>query len=85
MITDNDYSDEGSQWRIFSYEQLYNLQKSSIGFKSSLDLSFKLECPGFSRDNGALENGRLLFIRRELQDHLDLVWRNVTKQTRVMD
>lgn len=55
LITDNDYSDEGSQWRIFSYEQLYNLQKNSIGFKSLLDLSFKLECPGFSRDNGALE------------------------------
>lgn len=55
LTNDNDYSDEGSQWRIFSYEQLYNLQKNSIGFKSSLDLSFKLECPGFSRDNGALE------------------------------
>lgn len=50
------YSDEGSQWRIFSYEQLYNLQKSYIGFKSSLDLSFKLECPGFNRDNGTLNN-----------------------------
>ena len=50
------YSDDGSKWRIFSYQQLYNLQKSSIGFKSSLDLSFKLECPGFSRDNGALDN-----------------------------
>ena len=49
------YSDDGSKWRIFSYEQLYNLQKNSIGFKSSLDLSFKLECPGFSRDNGALD------------------------------
>lgn len=57
LKTDNDYSDEGSKWRIFSYEQLYNLQKSSIiGFKSSLDLSFKLECPGFNRDNGALAN-----------------------------
>lgn len=55
LKTDDDYSDEGSQWRIFSYQQLYNLQKSSIGFKSSLDLSFKLECPGFNRDNGALE------------------------------
>lgn len=55
LKTDNDYSDEGSQWRIFSYEQLYDLQTNSIGFKSSLDLSFKLECPGFSRDNGALE------------------------------
>lgn len=55
LITDNDYSDEGSQWRIFSYQQLYDLQTNSIGFKSSLDLSFKLECPGFSRDNGALD------------------------------
>lgn len=51
------YSDDGSQWRIFSYEQLYNLQeKSLLALKSSLDLSFKLECPGFNRDNGALAN-----------------------------
>lgn len=56
LKTDKNYSDDRSQWRIFSYQQLYNLQKSSIGFKSSLDLSFKLECPGFSRDNGALDN-----------------------------
>ena len=55
LKTDNDYSDEGSKWRIFSYEQLYNLQTNSIGFKSLLDLSFKLECPGFNRDNGALD------------------------------
>lgn len=49
------YSDDGSKWRIFSYQQLYDLQTNTIGFKSSLDLSFKLECPGFSRDNGALD------------------------------
>ena len=49
------YSEEGSKWRIFSYQQLYDLQTNSIGFKSLLDLSFKLECPGFSRDNGALD------------------------------
>lgn len=55
LTKDKDYSDEGSKWRIFSYQQLYDLQKNSIGFKSSLDLSFKLECPGFSRDNGALD------------------------------
>lgn len=55
LTKDKDYSDEGSKWRIFSYEQLYELQTNSIGFKSSLDLSFKLECPGFSRDNGALD------------------------------
>lgn len=56
LTTDKDYSDEGSKWRIFSYKQLFDLQTNSIGFKSSLDLSFKLECPGFNRDNGALDN-----------------------------
>lgn len=55
LTSDKDYSEDGSQWRIFSYQQLYDLQTNSIGFKSSLDLSFKLECPGFSRDNGALD------------------------------
>lgn len=54
LTNDKDYSEDGSQWRIFSYQQLYDLQTNSIGLKSSLDLSFKLECPGFSRDNGAL-------------------------------
>lgn len=55
LESDENCKEDRSKWRIFSYEQLYNLQKSSIGFKSSLDLSFKLECPGFNRDNGALE------------------------------
>lgn len=77
LTNDKDYSKDGSQWRIFSYEQLYNLQKSSIGFKSSLDLSFKLECPGFNRDNGALDNwktavykdGATGFFRFGLEKH----------------
>lgn len=56
LESEENYNKDRSQWRIFSYEQLYNLQKSSIGFKSSLDLSFKLECPGFNRDNGKLDN-----------------------------
>lgn len=55
LKSDNDYSNARSQWRIFSYQQLYELQEKSLAFKSSLDLSFKLECPGFSRDNGALD------------------------------
>ena len=52
----SNYSYDGSQWRIFSYKQLYDLQTNSIALKSSLDLSFKLECPGFNRDNGKLDN-----------------------------
>lgn len=64
LKTDKDYSAEGSKWRIFSYEQLYNLQKNSFGFKSSLDLSFKLECPGFSRDNGALDKWKTAVYKK---------------------
>lgn len=58
------YSDERSLWRIFSYQQLYDLQTNSIGFKSSLDLSFKLECPGFSRDNGALDKWKTAVYKK---------------------
>lgn len=64
LTNDKDYSDEGSQWRIFSYQQLYDLQKNSIGFKSSLDLSFKLECSGFSRDNGALDKWKTAVYKK---------------------
>ena len=55
LTSDANYSDDRSLWRIFSYEQLYKLQEKSFALKSLLDLSFKLECPGFSRDNGALD------------------------------
>lgn len=63
--TDDDgYSEDGSQWRIFSYKQLYELQEKSLAFKSSLDLSFKLECPGFSRDNGALDKWKTAIYKK---------------------
>ena len=58
------YSDERSLWRIFSYQQLYELQEKSRAFKSSLDLSFKLECPGFSRDNGALDKWKTAVYKK---------------------
>lgn len=64
LKSDNDYSNDRSQWRIFSYQQLYELQEKSLAFKSSLDLSFKLECPGFSRDNGALDKWKTAVYKK---------------------
>ena len=84
LTTDKDYSDEGSKWRIFSYKQLFDLQTNSIGFKSSLDLSFKLECPGFNRDNGKLDNWTIAVYKQGATGSFRLVWRNVIKQTRNM-
>lgn len=65
LESEENYNKDRSQWRIFSYEQLYNLQTNSIGFKSSLDLSFKLVCPGFSRDNGALDKWKTAVYKNE--------------------
>lgn len=64
LESEENYNKDRSQWRIFSYEQLYNLQKNSIGFKSLLDLSFKLECPGFNRDNGALDKWKTALYKK---------------------
>lgn len=39
-------------WRVFTMDQILDLQKlNSDNMTSSLDLSFKLLCPGFSRGN----------------------------------
>lgn len=39
-------------WRVFTMEQILNLQKlNSDNMTSSLDISFELLCPGFSRGN----------------------------------
>lgn len=43
-------------WRVFTMEQILNLQKlNSDNMTSSLDISFELLCPGFSRGNKDIE------------------------------
>lgn len=40
------------EWRFFTYEQIYELQKGKADkMKKSLELSFKLKAPGFERGN----------------------------------
>lgn len=43
--------DEYSTWRVLSMKQIYDLitEKSSDNMTSALDLSYRLDCPGFSR------------------------------------
>ena len=42
-----------STWRVLSMQQIYDLitEKSSDNMTSALDLSYRLDCPGFSRGN----------------------------------
>lgn len=47
-------------WRVFTMEQILDLQKlNSDNMTSSLDISFKLLCPGFSRGNKDIEKWKI--------------------------
>ncbi len=45
------------EWRFLSYKQIFELQdKNTDNLISSIDLTFRLQCPGFSRENAAMSN-----------------------------
>lgn len=59
--TSDDYktakSNGSDEWKIITYKQIFELQENqSQTLTKSLDLTFRLQCPGFSRENGALSN-----------------------------
>lgn len=44
------------QWRIFTYEQIYNAQQHDVdNMKNALDLSFRLRCPAFDRNDNDID------------------------------
>ena len=52
-----DIADGNDEWRFLSYQQIFELQdKNSDNIISSIDLTFRLQCPSFSRENAAMSN-----------------------------
>lgn len=52
-----DIADGNDEWKFLSYQQIFELQdKNSTNIISSIDLTFRLQCPGFSRENAAMSN-----------------------------
>lgn len=50
-------ADDNDEWRFLSYQQILDLQdKNTDNIISSIDLTFRLQCPGFSRENAAMHN-----------------------------
>ena len=44
-------------WRIFTYDQIYEAQKGSVdNMKNALELSFRLKCPSFERNDNDIVN-----------------------------
>lgn len=53
----SDITSGNDEWKFISYQQIFNLQDEKTGnIINSLDLTFRLQCPGFSRENAALNN-----------------------------
>lgn len=52
-----DITEGNDEWRFLSYQQIFELQDKNTGnIISSIDLTFRLQCPGFSRENAAMSN-----------------------------
>ena len=52
-----DIADDNDEWRFLSYQQIFELQdKNTDNIISSIDLTFRLQCPSFSRENAAMKN-----------------------------
>mgnify|MGYP007061652834 CR=1 FL=1 len=52
-----DIANGNDEWRFLSYQQILELQdKNSTNIISSIDLTFRLQCPDFSRENAAMSN-----------------------------
>ena len=52
-----DIAEGNDEWRFLSYQQIYELQdKNSSNIITSIDLTFRLQCPSFSRENAAMKN-----------------------------
>lgn len=48
-------ADGNDEWRFLSYQQILDLQDKNTGnIISSIDLTFRLQCPDFSRENAAM-------------------------------
>ena len=53
----NEIADSNDEWRFLSYQQILDLQvKNTNNITSSIDLTFRLKCPDFSRENAAMSN-----------------------------
>lgn len=57
VVKSKEIPDGNDEWRFLSYQQILDLQdKNTDNIFSSIDLTFRLQCPGFSRENAAMSN-----------------------------
>lgn len=68
-----DIAKGNDEWRFLSYQQILDLQDKNTGnIISSIDLTFRLQCPGFSRENAAMRNWKAYQYRRSKEGKIRL-------------
>lgn len=68
-----DIADGNDEWRFLSYQQILDLQvKNSDNNISSIDLTFRLKCPSFSRENAAMSNWKAYQYGRSKEGKIKL-------------
>ena len=65
--------DEGyDTLRIFTYDQIYEAQKGSVNnMKTALELSFRLKCPSFERNDNDIVNWKTYDFQTQTQDEAE--------------
>lgn len=60
------------EWRIFTYELIYEAQKkgSVDNMKNALELSFRLKCPGFERGDNDIKNWKTYNFKDKVQNEV---------------
>lgn len=58
------------EWRIFTYDQIYEAQKdgSVDNMKNALELSFRLKCPGFERGDNDIDEWKTYNFKDQKQN-----------------
>lgn len=68
-----DIAEGNDEWRFLSYQQILDLQDKNTGnIISSIDLTFRLQCPSFSRENAAMHNWKAYQYRRSEEGKIRL-------------
>lgn len=66
-------TEHNDEWRFLSYQQILDLQhENTNNIISSIDLTFCLQCPGFSRENAAMSNWKAYQYRRSEEGKIRL-------------
>lgn len=73
VVKSKEIPDGNDEWRFLSYQQILDLQhENTDNIISSIDLTFRLQCPSFSRENAAMHNWKAYQYRRSKEGQIRL-------------